>query len=43
MSVFTFDTVKLSVDKIWVLALLTIRRYENVNNFVLFEKKKFEN
>ena len=39
MSVFTFDTVKLSVDKIWVLALLTIRRYENVNNFVLFEKK----
>ena len=42
MSVFTFDTVKLSVDKIWVLALLTIRRYENVNNFVLFEKKSLK-
>ena len=41
MSVFTFDTVKLSVDKIWVLALLTMR-YENLNNFVLLEKKSLK-
>ena len=42
MSVFLIDKDKFSVDKIWVLALLTIRRYENVNNFVLLEKKSLK-